>query len=45
MIQITIDDKACVSCSLCAEICPTDVFVWDEAKGVPEVSRPGECFR
>jgi ferredoxin len=44
MIQITVDDKACVSCSLCAEICPTDVFVWDEAKGVPEVARPGECF-
>ncbi len=44
MIQISIDDKACVSCSLCAEICPTDVFVWDEAKGVPEVARPGECF-
>lgn len=44
MIQIAIDDAACVSCSLCAEVCPTDVFSWDEAKGVPEVVKPGECF-
>jgi len=44
MIQIAIDDGACVSCSLCAEICPTDVFRFDEAKGVPEVVKPGECF-
>jgi NAD-dependent dihydropyrimidine dehydrogenase PreA subunit len=44
MIEISVDEKACVSCSLCAEICPTDVFVWDEEKGVPEVAKPGECF-
>lgn len=44
MIQITVDDKACVSCSLCAEICPTDVFIWDEAKGLPRVDKPAECF-
>ena len=24
MIEIAVDEKACVSCSLCAEICPTD---------------------
>ena len=32
MIEIAIDDKACVSCSLCAEVCPTDVltFVRDQ---------------
>jgi NAD-dependent dihydropyrimidine dehydrogenase PreA subunit len=44
MIQIAIDEKACVSCTLCEEICPTDVFVWDENQGVPKVERPGECF-
>jgi NAD-dependent dihydropyrimidine dehydrogenase PreA subunit len=44
MIQIAIDEKACVSCTLCEEICPTDVFVWDENKAVPKVERPGECF-
>jgi NAD-dependent dihydropyrimidine dehydrogenase PreA subunit len=44
MIQIAIDEKACVSCTLCDEICPTDVFVWDEDAEVPKVDRPGECF-
>ena len=44
MIEISVDEKACVACSLCAEICPTDVFVWDEDKGVPEVAKPAECF-
>lgn len=44
MIQITVDDKACVSCSLCAEVCPTDVFAFDEEVGVPSVEHPGECF-
>ena len=44
MIEIAVDEKACVSCSLCAEVCPTDVFVWDEDNGVPKVDRPGECF-
>ena len=44
MIQITVDDKACVSCTLCAEICPTDVFIWDEDAGVPKVDKPAECF-
>ena len=44
MIQIAIDEKACVSCTLCEEICPTDVFVWNENRGLPEVARPGECF-
>jgi len=44
MIQIAVDDKACVSCSLCAEVCPTDVFAFDEEVGVPSVTRPGECI-
>ena len=44
MIEISVDEKACVACSLCAEMCPTDVFVWDEDKGVPEVAKPAECF-
>jgi NAD-dependent dihydropyrimidine dehydrogenase PreA subunit len=44
MIQIAVDEKACVSCALCEEICPTDVFVWDEANGVPKVDKADECF-
>jgi ferredoxin len=44
MIEIAIDDKACVSCSLCAEVCPTEVLTFAEGPGLPEVTRPGECF-
>jgi NAD-dependent dihydropyrimidine dehydrogenase PreA subunit len=44
MIEISVDEKACVSCTLCEVVCPTDVFVWDEANGVPKVDRPAECF-
>ncbi len=44
MIQIAIDDKACVGCSLCAEVCPTDVFTFDESRGLPTVDKPAECF-
>jgi len=44
MIQIAIDEKACVSCTLCEEVCPTDVFRFDHDRGVPEVVRPAECF-
>lgn len=44
MIAIQIDDQACVSCALCVDVCPTEVFTFDEAKGIPVVSKPGECF-
>lgn len=44
MISISIDDKACVSCSLCVDECPTDVFAFDESKGLPEVVAAAECF-
>jgi len=44
MIEIKVDEKACVSCTLCEAICPTDVFIWDEANGVPKVDKPAECF-
>jgi len=44
MIEIKIDEKACVSCGLCVDICPTKVFNFNEEKGVPEVAKPKECF-
>jgi ferredoxin len=44
MIQIAVDDKACVHCALCAEVCPTKVFTYDEAQGLPLVAKPEECF-
>jgi L-aspartate semialdehyde sulfurtransferase ferredoxin len=44
MIEITIDEKACVGCTLCVECCRTEVFSFNEEKKVAEVSRPKECF-
>jgi NAD-dependent dihydropyrimidine dehydrogenase PreA subunit len=44
MIQVAIDEEACVGCTLCVEICPTDVFEFDEAAALPRVEHVAECF-
>ncbi|MFO8183705.1 MAG: 4Fe-4S binding protein [Candidatus Aegiribacteria sp.] len=44
MIRITIDEDACVGCTLCVEECPTDVFEFDEEKLIPRVVKEKECF-
>jgi NAD-dependent dihydropyrimidine dehydrogenase PreA subunit len=44
MIQIAIDDAACVGCAMCADICPTEVFSFDEATHLPAVDKVNECF-
>ena len=43
-IDIRIDEKSCVGCSLCADVCPTRVFEFNESKGLPEVKKAAECF-
>lgn len=43
-IEIKVDTDACVGCSLCAEVCPTKVFDFNESTSVPEVKKPAECF-
>jgi ferredoxin len=44
VIEIRIDEEACVGCTLCVDVCPTKVFEFDEAKAVPRVVKPKECF-
>jgi len=44
MIAIQIDEKACVSCTLCVDACETHVFAFDEARGIPRVVNAAECF-
>ena len=44
MITIQVDEKACVSCEMCVDACPTGVYQFDSSKGVPAVARPKECF-
>jgi len=44
MVEIAVDEKACVGCALCVDYCTTEVFSFNEEKGVAEVARPKECF-
>ena len=44
MIQIAIDEKACVSCGLCVDTCPTEVFQFDTGRDLAQVAKPAECF-
>lgn len=43
-VAISIDERACGSCGLCVQVCPTDVLALDPGATVPEVQQPGECF-
>ena len=44
MINISMDEKACVGCTLCVDTCPTQVFTFDAARDLPQVAKPQECF-
>lgn len=44
MIEIQIDERACRGCAICADACPTKVFVFDESWRLPEVKNAGACF-
>ena len=39
-----IDYKSCNGCSLCYDICPTDVIAWDKEKAMPEIAYEEECW-
>jgi ferredoxin len=43
-IDIQLDEKSCVGCSLCIDECPTKVFSEGENGTVPKVSNAKECF-
>jgi L-aspartate semialdehyde sulfurtransferase ferredoxin len=43
-IDIRVDDKACVGCSLCVDECPTKVFEMKDGDAAPKVRNAGECF-
>jgi len=48
MIQVghgpEINYKSCNGCRTCYDDCPSDVFTWDEEKGLPSVAYPDECY-
>ncbi len=44
MPTIRIEQAGCRYCSLCHDICPTDVFDMDESAGLAVASRPQDCI-
>jgi NAD-dependent dihydropyrimidine dehydrogenase PreA subunit len=44
MPKIAIDEPGCRACNLCVEICPVEVLVMDDAKGVAKVQKENDCL-
>ncbi len=44
MPTVAIDSKGCRACSLCVDICPTDVFIMNEGTELAEVSKEEDCI-
>ncbi|MBN2194407.1 MAG: 4Fe-4S dicluster domain-containing protein [Polyangiaceae bacterium] len=44
MPTVEIEAKGCRGCSLCKDICPTDVFDVDATTGVARAARVGDCI-
>jgi NAD-dependent dihydropyrimidine dehydrogenase PreA subunit len=44
MPKVAIDTNGCRACSLCIDICPTDVFVMNEQTEIAEVSKEDDCI-
>jgi 2-oxoglutarate ferredoxin oxidoreductase subunit delta len=44
MPQVTIDEKGCRDCSLCVDVCPTEVLVRSDARQLAEVARAEDCI-
>lgn len=44
MVQINIDEDACVGCGSCVEDCPNNVYEMDETKNKPKVVKLEDCM-
>ncbi len=42
MVEIVIDEDACVGCGSCVEDCPNDVYEMDEGKNKTKVVKVGD---
>lgn len=44
MLQILIHEQACRGCKMCVDVCPTDVFCFDEDKKLSTVAEAEDCI-
>jgi L-aspartate semialdehyde sulfurtransferase ferredoxin len=44
MVEIKIDEDACVGCGSCVDDCPNDVYEMDEEKGKTKVVNEQDCM-
>ena len=44
MVQIIIDEEACVKCPECTIICPTKVFAQEAPETIPMIAALDKCF-
>ena len=43
-LPVKVDYNNCIGCRRCYDICPMDVYTWDEEKKVPQVTYFMECW-
>jgi len=41
---IKIDYQTCTGCRICYNLCPMDVFGWDDELDMPTVPYPSDCW-
>jgi adenylylsulfate reductase subunit B len=39
-----VDSERCTGCQTCYDLCPQDVYTWDEKENAPVVAYPEECW-
>lgn len=44
MIQVKIEEKACRGCQQCVDICPTEVFRYEENERKAQVAEESNCI-
>lgn len=44
MVEIVIDEDACVGCGSCVDDCPNEVYQMNEEKGKTEVIKAEDCM-
>lgn len=42
---VAVDESSCTGCGRCLEVCPADVFSWDQSGRRSEAARPAQCVR